>query len=996
VRDPFCDFAEVDALLERALDLPENPSELRERLLAAATAGREELREKVEALLRTAAGAESPLETGAALAGRRAALLAESMSLEEVLALSAGTRLGRYEVLAPIAAGGMGEVYRARDTRLLREVALKVLPEDVAQDPERLARFEREARALAALNHPNIATLHGIDEEGGLSFLVLELLAGESLRQRLERRALAIDEALDFAAQMAAALEAAHGAGIVHRDLKPANVQVLPDGRVKLLDFGIAKFAPAVAEGGRSEPLETFVSGAAPGGVLGTAPYMSPEQWRGRTVDRRADVWSFGCVLYEMLAGRRAFDGETETDVAVAVLGREPDWSALPAGASAVVRGLLTACLTKEPHDRPEGLASVREVLEGEIGRLAVERAPEPGPREASARRWVVALGQSARPRGWLAAAAGIAILGALGGGFALRRTLDHTSARPVGPGRGAATVQEQRAPRIAVLQFENLGEPDDAYFADGMTEEIRSRLGGVAGLAILSRTSVQKYRDSRLAAREIGSELGVDYLLEGTVRWQHSPAGRSEVRVSPRLVRVAEDAQVWTEQYDAPLADVFGVQADIARKVSARLGIAVRESEERALAARPTANLAAYDAFLRGEDYLHRGSELQSRDEVDIAIGMYQEAVRLDPAFSLSWSRLARAHAWLYQWYFDRSEARLRAARDAVDRAQTLDPGLPDAHFALGQILLDEGRPELAMEEFRTVLRTEPNHAESLNGLSHAAISRGDWDEGRRYAARALELTPSSAALACWTGGSHTYASRFQESIEFHESAVKLAPDRACHYFCAVEAYLNWDGDTRRARQFLERVPRQLDRERSPALGYLWVQVEMIDGRWEEALRHLSEGGSPVLESPWFLVPKSLLAAQVHDLRGEAVLARERYAEAVSTLEALLADRPLDARLHGGLGLAYAGVGRRDDAVRAAERGIELLGEDRTDVAYRLRDLAVTHARLGDRAEALATLERLLALKSGFFSPALLRVEPLLRDVAVEPGFTALLAADA
>jgi serine/threonine-protein kinase len=587
-----------------------------------------------------------------------------------------------------------------------------------------------------------------------------------------------------------------------------------------------------------------------------------------------------------------------------------------------------------------------------------------------------------------LFAAAGIAVLAAVAAGFLLRRALDDRAAAAA-----AAIATQQRRPMIAVLPFDNLGAPGDLYFSDGVTDEIRSRLGSIEGLGVISRLSATRYRDSQLGAREIGAELGVDYLLEGTVRWHRSTQGGGEVRVSPRLVRVERDEQVWSQQYRASLEDVFEVQADIARRVVDRLGLAIRESEAQAFDARPTANAEAYDAFLRGEDYANRASGLQSANEMTIAIGMYEQAVRLDPRFALAWSRLSYGHSWLYHWYFDRTEARLDAARDAVARALELDPHIPEGRFALGRIVLAEDQPERAMTEFRAALRLQPNHAEALGGMSFAAIALGDWEQGRHYALRALELDSGSAALACWAGGTHSYIADYAGAIEHHEHAVELAPDRACHYFCEVEAYLNWDGGTRRARSFLEQLPDHLDLERSPSIEYQWVQVEMIEGRFDEALSRLAGGRSPVLESPWFLVPKSLLAAQVHALRGESELAGEAYRQAAQWLEPLVEQRPLDARLRSAIGMAYAGLGRREEAVREAERGVDLLGANKTDVFYRLRDLAVTHAVLGDHGPALAALERLLALRGGYFSPAFLRIDPGLRELRGDPRFAALLS---
>ncbi|HEX4826229.1 MAG TPA: protein kinase [Candidatus Polarisedimenticolaceae bacterium] len=283
--------------------------------------------------------------------------------------IAAGTRLGPYEILAPLGAGGMGEVWRAKDTTLDREVALKFLPASVANDAERLARFDREAKVLASLNHPSIAAIYGFHDEGGQRFLAMEMVPGLDLAERLKSGRLPIQEALDVALQIAEALEAAHERGIVHRDLKPANVKLTPDGKVKVLDFGLAKALDARPDGSRDASMSPTITslGTVSGVILGTAAYMSPEAARGRTVDKRADNWAFGCVLYEMLTGQLAFPGETVSDTMAAVLTREPDWSALPAGTPAHVKALIARCLVKEPKER------LRDIGDG---RIALEEAP--------------------------------------------------------------------------------------------------------------------------------------------------------------------------------------------------------------------------------------------------------------------------------------------------------------------------------------------------------------------------------------------------------------------------------------------------------------------------------------------------------------------------------------------------------------------------------------------------------------------------------------------
>jgi serine/threonine protein kinase/tetratricopeptide (TPR) repeat protein len=372
--------------------------------------------------------------------------------------LPTGTRLGNYEILSPLGSGGMGEVYRARDVRLGRSVAVKALPEAFASDPERMARFEREARALAAVQHPNIAVLYGMEEANGVSFLALELVEGESLSQRLGRGPLTVSETLELGAQIASAIDAAHERGIVHRDLKPSNIMLSPSGSAKVLDFGLAKGGPLLADsdpGLSANPTVAFGSTAA-GLVIGTAAYMSPEQARGRPVDRRADVWALGCILFECLSGRQVFEGDTTSDVLARVLEREPDWDVLPAAIPARLRDVLRRCLTKSPADRPRDAGDLR----GELVAIAADRSSSSRIMAASA------------------------------------------------------------TPSLAVLYFQNhSSDPDSDYFCDGITEDIMTDLSKVKGLRVASRSAVMRYRGTEADAGRVASDLGVRAVLEGSVR---------------------------------------------------------------------------------------------------------------------------------------------------------------------------------------------------------------------------------------------------------------------------------------------------------------------------------------------------------------------------------------------------------------------------------------------------------------------------------------------
>ncbi|MEO5988957.1 MAG: protein kinase [Candidatus Eisenbacteria bacterium] len=471
------------------------------------------------------------------------------------MTLTPGTRLGGYEIIAPLGAGGMGEVYRARDTRLGREVAIKGLPEAFAQHPERLARFEREARLLASLNHPNVAGIFGLEESDGASYLVLELVEGETLAARLARGPLALRDALDFGGQIAAAIEAAHEQSIVHRDLKPGNVMITAGRMVKVLDFGLAK-------GGASELNSSLDLSASPtmalsatgtGVILGTASYMSPEQARGRVVDRRADVWAFGCVLYECLCGRQAFSGETLSDVIARVLEREPDWNALPASLPARLRDVVRRCLTKDVEERPRDIGDLRR----ELGAIAIELSS---------------------------------------------------------PSSSHMTAVAER-PSLAVLYFENLAnDAESEYFCAGITEDILTDLSKIKGLRVASRNAVARYRGAPVDLARVAADLGVGAILEGSVR---RAGGR--VRISAQLISAADGFHLWAERYDRTMDDVFAVQEEIASSIAEALRVALSPAEVAKLAGDRPADVGAYDLYLKGRERYGRYTDLSLREALEL-----------------------------------------------------------------------------------------------------------------------------------------------------------------------------------------------------------------------------------------------------------------------------------------------------------------------------------------------------------------------------------------
>ncbi len=546
--------------------------------------------------------------------------------------------------------------------------------------------------------------------------------------------------------------------------------------------------------------------------------------------------------------------------------------------------------------------------------------------------------------------------------------------------------------PSIVVLPFENVGDPADEYFADGMTEEIITRLAGVEGLSVTSRTSAMQYKVGRPSLKQIGQELGVDYALEGTVRWQRSDSGPGRVRVTPQLIHVAADEHVWAESYDGVLTDIFEVQSDIASQVLANLNIVLVEPQLRSLQARPTSNAAAYDAYLRGNEYFHRAREVHSENEIRIAIRIYQEAIDLDPSFALAHARQAVAHGWLAMWNFDRTEERLTLAAEASARAISLDPDLPDAHFALGQISAsghDWGR---AIEEYELALKVRPGDPEIMAGTAEMQWFLGRWDDSLDTLTKAMEVSPREGRLACFVGGRRFGLRDYRGALDAHQRAIQLVPDRTCPYQCKALIYLNWDGDATRTLEFLQGLPPTLDLEGRPPINYPWVIAELVAGRYAEALARLSRGSSEAYDGVAYYVPKDLLRAQVHGLQGQTELQRVHYDDARRHLEKVIAERPADDRLHGPLGVAYAGLGRREDALREGELGLELLAGKRNPAfGFWLRDMAQIRMMLGDHDEAIEQLEQVLSVPS-FFSAEFLGADPTWEPLRGNPRFQSLL----
>ncbi len=886
------------------------------------------------------------------------------------MSLLAGTRLGPYEILSPLGAGGMGEVYRARDRKLERDVAVKVLPRSVAADPGSLARFEREAKAVAALSHPNILAIYDFGNQDGTAYAVMELLEGETLRGKLDSGRIPQKQAVDYALQIARGLSAAHEKGVVHRDLKPENLFVMSDGHVKILDFGLVKRIETTSSPEEETSAPIGPAHTVRGTVMGTAGYMSPEQARGLPVDHRSDLFSFGAILYELLSGRKAFKKETASDTMAAILRDDPQGlsesgSGIPPALDSVVRH----CLEKSANDR---FQSAKDI----VFALSVASSPgfDSGPQTASD-----AVGPSRRKRVLMASAIVAAIVAIAAAALLLR------------PTRGGAG-DAGGVKRLAVLPFENLGAPEDDYFADGIADEVRGKLTSLKGLQVIARGSSTPYKKTTKTPEQIARELNVSYLLTGTLRWE-KVGGRSRVHLTPELVDLTRpDAATskWQQPFDAALTDVFQVQSDIATRVAGALGVALGAGEEKRLSEKPTQNLDAYDAFLRGEE-ASKGLAAADPPSLRRAIGHYEQAVALDPRFAQAWAQLSRAHSFHYANGVP-SPAEREQARAAAERALALAPGLAAAHLALGDYY-EATRGDLlrAAEQFALGRQKAPRDADLLVGTALVQQRSGQWKDGLASLRQAQAVDPRSALTARRLARTLLLLRHYAESRDTADRGLALAPRSLGILETKVMVSLA-QGDLAGARSVLRAAPRELDPK--ALVAYLatynnltWV----LDEEQQTLLLRLPPAAFADDRLAW-----GISLAQTASLRGDREKARQYADAARAAAEAQLRDTPDDATRHvlRGLALTFLGDRHKAEAVREGERGVALMpvARDAYDGPYYQHQLARIFIRVGEPEKALDHLEPLLKIPY-ILSPGWLNIDPDFDPLRKNPRFQKLVA---
>ena len=726
-----------------------------------------------------------------------------------------GRTLGHYRIVEKIGAGGMGEVYRARDERLERDVALKVLPAGTLTDEHARKRFRKEALALSKLNHPNIATVFDFDTQDGTDFLVMELVEGVTLSDKLAGGPLLEKEITRLGMQLAEALEEAHERGVVHRDLKPGNVMVTPKGQAKILDFGLAKLVrPDVASA--TATTESFTETQA---VAGTLPYMAPEQLRGEQVDARSDIYATGAVLYEMATGQRPFPETHGPRLTDAILHQAPR---LPSGlnrrVSPVLENIILKALDKEPERRYQ---SAKELLV-DLRRLgvpstAVRAEARPGPQ----RKAVWAAG--------LAVVALLAVLVGLNVGGLRQRLL------------GGATPPPGKI-MLAVLPFDNLSaDPEQEYFSDGLTEEMIAQLGRLhpQRLGVIARTSSMHYKGTDKNVDEIGRELGVDYILEGSVR-----RAADRVRITAQLIQVSDQTHLWAESYERELADVFSIQSEVSKSVTRSLALELLPAEQEHLASPRLVNPAAHEAYLKGRYQ----SNKRTTEGLRKGIEYFQEAIEREPNYALAYAGLAESYCMLGTYSGVSPEDVYPKAKAAAARALEIDNTLSEAHAAMAYAKqYFDWDWAYAEREYQRALQLNASYAIGHNWYAIYLGALGRHEESIAEARLGLELDPLSLVIQSTMGSMLNAARRYDEAIEHYQKSIELEPNFFDFYVHLGEALLHKGvfeqaiAELQKAVSLSNGSPHALE-----GLGYAYA----VAGKRAEALdvlrqlERLSEGG--------------------------------------------------------------------------------------------------------------------------------------------------------
>jgi len=858
--------------------------------------------------------------------------------------LSGGTMVAHYRIIEKIGAGGMGEVYLAEDTNLSRKVALKFLPPHLCQDVECRARFKREAQAAAKLDHPNIVAVHEVCEFQGRPFFSMQHVEGQSLKEVIAGKALPLDRIIEIGIQVCDGLQAAHEKGITHRDIKPSNILIDSHGRARIVDFGLASVM------GSDHLTKT-------GSKMGTVGYMSPEQVRGEAVDHRTDLFSLGVVLYELITGHSPFKSDNEAATLHAIMDANPEpltrfRREVPAQLQIIVDKALDKKVTTRYQHADDLATDLRRLSMPSSTGTALRRVP------------------------WnrLVTAAVVVLLLISLGYWGVARFLGNESRNPA-----------SQLKMLAVLPLENIGPAEQEYFADGLTDEITTKLCGVSGLRVIAQSSASQYKKTTKTIMQIGEELGAGYLLRGTIRWEQRPDGTQHLRVNPQLIQVSDGSQVWSQSYEGALAGVFSVQADIAAQVAQALGVALLSGEQRAIAEQPTGNTEAYESYLRGLQLLGRSD----REAAEEQCRLFQKAADLDPAFVAAHYYVVRTLLWQYFISFGKETALLDQARKVADQVLAFHPASVYADLAQGCYyywgLRDYDR---ALEYFNNALSKSPSDSEVPALISFVKRRQGHFAEALDLLQRSLRLDPRSLDLPFDIAYTYFFLRDYSKAEEYFRRACILRPEVYANWEGLSLLYVVWHGDIEVAREVLKEGIAHTD---SLWLAGASSYIDILAGDYVAANGHLV-GLLKISDAD--TARYYLGRAWTARLSNRTELAKVYFDSLrLYTQEGIRENPPVYIE-YSNAGLAYAGLGLKDTAIALGRKGVELmpLSKDATDFGPdALYRLALVYATVGESDAAIVEIERLLSIPSPYSANSF-RLEPYWTKLRDSPRFQKLL----
>ena len=854
-----------------------------------------------------------------------------------------GEKVSHYKIMEKIGSGGMGEIYRAEDVTLKRTVALKFLPRSISSDEEAKKRFLTEAQSASSLDHPNICTIYesGITEDNR-PFISMALYEGETLKEMISKEKIELKETVDIAVQICEGLDKAHQKNIIHRDIKPANILITKDGIVKILDFGLAKVKD------QSQLTQA-------GTTLGTIAYMSPEQGTGSNVDQRTDIWSLGAVLYEMVSGCQPFKADYEQAVIYSILNEKPDFSKIPE----VLIPIMQKALAKSPDKRygniTEMLYDLR-LLKNDTIPVSKNSFIKPTKIKFKTKLLVVVLFF-----------------------FALASVLYFYLNAP-----GANRILKPERKMIVVLPFENLGPPEDAYFAQGMREEISNKLASLGSIGVISRKSAEKFANSEKSIKEIGRELGVDYILEGTVQWAKKNNNTSRIRIIPQLVRVSDDINIWSDSYDRILNDIFDVQNDIAQQVVDRISDSLVSQKIKKINS-PTENMGAYTYYLKGLDIENR-PYIFKEDFLE-RVRLFKKAAELDPKFAQAYAHLSITKSGMYLYYFDRTEKTLTEAFQLAQKAFQMDPNLADAHFALADYYICRNNNSEAEKEYSRVLNIKPNDVDALSSLGGIYLSKGDFTSATQYLSDAFSLDPLSIDPLFQLAELYRLLRDYKNAEKYYKIFMERHPDLPFIKAALALTYIDWKGDIKKASEIIRNF-KSIDEDYYNYDYTVSVYIDVLNRNYDRAIKTLTPLNKDTTDELTGYTLKKMELGLIYKFKNDIKRSRLYFDSTRIQIEKMYRENPLEERLHTTLGIAYAGLGIKEKALAECEKGIKLNTKNSVLAGYGSQsDLVMVYVLLGEYDKAINKIDFLLS-NPGELSVIRLKLDPIYDPLRDLPGF--------